>query len=236
MTAPTAVRLTQQLEEVAAVDLTGDAEAPVAALVVSGEVVDGDTVFLPIKGRVSIEEATAEIVAALDRLTAAVAASAIGGTVTIDDTNLPLLVAALGSAVETVQDLADATEATITVEDWHIVGDPGEPAFESSWDTFDLAGVFPPARFYKDPHGTVVVDGLVSGGTPDITAATGVFTLPVGYRPEFVSPFPGKASVDTGTGANGVAAFAVLPSGLVVVSESDEDGALLSASFRAVPA
>ena len=84
MTAPTAVRLTQQLEEVAAVDLTGDAEAPVAALVVDGEVVDGVDIFLPMKGQVSIPDATAEIVEALDRLTAAIEASALntGGTVT----------------------------------------------------------------------------------------------------------------------------------------------------------
>ena len=84
MTAPTAVRLTQQLEEVAAVDLTGDAEAPVAALVVEGEVVDGVDIFLPMKGQVSIPDATAEIVEALDRLTAAIEASALntGGTVT----------------------------------------------------------------------------------------------------------------------------------------------------------
>ena len=111
MTAPTKVRLTQQLQEVAAVDLPGEAEAPAAALVVSGQVVDGSTVFLPIKGQVSIPSATSAIVAALDRLTAAFQASAIGGTVSIDDSTLPTLVDFLGGPIVEVQDLAEAAEA-----------------------------------------------------------------------------------------------------------------------------
>ncbi len=153
MTAPTAVRLTQQLEEVAAVDLTGDAEAPVAALVVDGEVVDGVDIFLPMKGQVSIPEATAEIVEALDRLTTAIEASAIGGTVTIDDTDLPVLVAALGAAIETAQDLADATEAALTPRAWTtLLPDPTTDFTGAGWyDTNTTLGI--PGLRWRRHHG-----------------------------------------------------------------------------------
>jgi hypothetical protein len=60
-------------------------------------------------------------------------------------------------------------------DDWHVVGDPGEPAFENSWSNF---GANRDGRFRKLPDGTVVLSGLVGGGT----AQTTIFTLPAGYR------------------------------------------------------
>ncbi len=201
MTAPTATRLTQQLEEVAAVDLTGDAEAPVAALVVSGEVVDGDTVFLPIKGRVSIEEATAEIVAAIERLIDAVNASALntGGTV---------------------------------VEPWKYVGEAGEIAFDGDWenDPSLVPTVFGPLRYRKE--GDVVrVEGCVSGGTPDPTSATGVTTLPAGYRPEYITVVSGASSIDNDGDPIGTATLTVTPVGTLAVAAASESAVLYFAEF-----
>ena len=61
----------------------------------------------------------------------------------------------------------------------HRVGGPGEPAFQNGWVNYDPN--FSPAGFWKDPWGTVHLSGLVKDGT--FNAA--MFTLPVGYRPEY---------------------------------------------------
>lgn len=67
------------------------------------------------------------------------------------------------------------TSVGVVPEPWHRVGDPGEPAFQSSWVNYDSNR---PAAFFKDPHGIVHCKGLVKSG------ATGsvVFALPPGYR------------------------------------------------------
>ena len=61
---------------------------------------------------------------------------------------------------------------------WHIIGDPGEPAFQNNWELSTTES----AQFVKDDYGLVHVKfGMTSrydggsGGT--------VFTLPVGFRP-----------------------------------------------------
>ena len=66
-----------------------------------------------------------------------------------------------------------------TVEDWHIVGSVGEPAYENSWVSHTV-GSYPIAGFYKDSLGVVHLQGLVKNGSP---LASNIFTLPVGYRP-----------------------------------------------------
>jgi hypothetical protein len=68
-------------------------------------------------------------------------------------------------------------------EDWHIVGDTGEPAFQSGWTNSDNNATQhePRAGFYKDPLGVVHLEGHVQLGQ----IRTTVFTLPEGYRPQW---------------------------------------------------
>jgi len=49
-----------------------------------------------------------------------------------------------------------------------------------------------PPQFTKEANGIVRVRGLVSSGTT--TPGTVIATLPVGYRPEYISIFPGETS------------------------------------------
>jgi hypothetical protein len=65
-------------------------------------------------------------------------------------------------------------------EAWHILGAPGEPAFENSWANIPAEGPlsFDSAAFYKDQEGIVHLRGIVKGGTSSI-----IFHLPPGYRP-----------------------------------------------------
>lgn len=72
----------------------------------------------------------------------------------------------------------DAALGSVTgVEDeWHLVGDTGEPAFVNGW-TQGPAGE--ECRFRIDLVGNVHVIGRVTKGTDN----TVVFTLPTGYRP-----------------------------------------------------
>ena len=61
-------------------------------------------------------------------------------------------------------------------EDWHYVGEAGEPAFENGWENVpgdtNLA-------FRIRETGVVDLHGAVQSGTPGST----IFTLPEGYRP-----------------------------------------------------
>jgi len=69
------------------------------------------------------------------------------------------------------------------VENWHEVGDTGEPAFENSWvniATWDTTG------FYKDPFGVIHLKGGIDSGSAGNTTA---FTLPEGYRPSVKKAF-----------------------------------------------
>lgn len=66
----------------------------------------------------------------------------------------------------------------LKLEDPHVVGDSGEPAFQNSWVNYDTA-TFHGARFWKDPLDIVHLEGLVKSGT----IGTTIFALPAGYRP-----------------------------------------------------
>ena len=61
--------------------------------------------------------------------------------------------------------------------DWHVVGDPGEPAFANGWSA--LGGGYCPPRFRRDAEGWVYIEGMSTGGTAQAVQ----FTLPEGYRP-----------------------------------------------------
>ena len=63
----------------------------------------------------------------------------------------------------------------IPLDQWHIVNNPGEPAFQNGWVHYDSRV----ARFRKYDDGRVRLEGIIKSGT----VATAAFTLPVGYRP-----------------------------------------------------
>lgn len=67
-------------------------------------------------------------------------------------------------------------------EDWHYVGEAGEPAFENSWANSGVVAVLP-LSFRIRESGIVDIHGKVDGGT----AGSTIFTLPEGYRPNHTS-------------------------------------------------
>ena len=89
-----------------------------------------------------------------------------------------------------------------TPEDWYLVGTTNDfgVTFENSWANVGGA-TDPPASFFKDKMGIVHLRGRIDSGSSGTTA----FTLPVGYRPEYLTsqlvyndnggPGPGGASV-----------------------------------------
>jgi hypothetical protein len=66
------------------------------------------------------------------------------------------------------------------VEDWHVLGDPGEPTLQNGW--FPFAGSIDPG-YLKDNNGDVHLAGwLLNNNAPG--GQHTVLTLPDGYRPE----------------------------------------------------
>ena len=64
-------------------------------------------------------------------------------------------------------------------EPWHLIGAPGEPAFQNSWVNLPPGVENAQAGFYLDPVGRVhLKGGIYKGGGPSTA-----FTLPPGYRP-----------------------------------------------------
>jgi hypothetical protein len=67
----------------------------------------------------------------------------------------------------------------------HLVGAPGQPAFDVQWTNVGTTSdgtTFQPAGFYKDPFGTVHLQGDVTRPGPDSMDAV-IFRLPRGYCP-----------------------------------------------------
>jgi hypothetical protein len=86
-----------------------------------------------------------------------------------------------------------AAFAPSSVEPWHELGSPGEPALVNSWtnlggDPQVNQGVWSTAAFRRDPDGLVHLKGVVTGGKPSGTQA--IFSLPPGFRPEQGEVFP----------------------------------------------
>ena len=81
------------------------------------------------------------------------------------------------STLGTVPD-ATTAQGLAASEAFHVVGAPGQPAFQNSWqnkgDTFDA-----PLGFYKDRTGVVHLRGRIINGPANTT----IFQLPPGYRP-----------------------------------------------------
>lgn len=61
-------------------------------------------------------------------------------------------------------------------EDWHYVGDTGEPAFENSW--VNNSAISANLAFRIRESDILDIQGAVKNGTDNT-----VFTLPAGYRP-----------------------------------------------------
>lgn len=76
-------------------------------------------------------------------------------------------------------------------EDWHYVGESGEPAFENDWAN---VSTLPKLAFRLRASGIVDIQGTIENGT-----SFTVFTLPEGYRPSTVTGASISAFV-TGTG------------------------------------
>lgn len=89
----------------------------------------------------------------------------------------------LGSlAANTVPPLGVIGTPTVTN-----VGEAGAPAFQNGWVNYDTN--WDQARYYRS-NGRVYLQGLVKNGT----AGTGIFTLPVGFRPAKRALFPADGS------------------------------------------
>ncbi|MCY9334126.1 phage tail protein [Bacillus spizizenii] len=76
-------------------------------------------------------------------------------------------------------------EARLTNITW------ASPGFKNSWTQYsDTVGTYP-AQYGKDMVGTIFLRGVVRGGT--IGTNSPVFTLPVGFRPQYSHFFTGSA-------------------------------------------
>lgn len=96
-------------------------------------------------------------------------------------------------------------------EDWHYVGDAGEPAFQNSW--VNLGSGYPHMAFRVRESGTIDVAGVVTGGTGII------FYLPTGYRPSAMVFF--ACTGETASAADAVGRFTVRNSDGGVIAVRD---------------
>lgn len=80
--------------------------------------------------------------------------------------------------VQAINELLTRVRAIDEIEDWHLVGDEGEPVFKNSWVNY-VTGVNLCA-FRKLSNGQVHIRGMVKSGS---AANAIVFYLPTGYRP-----------------------------------------------------
>ena len=81
------------------------------------------------------------------------------------------------------------------------------PELLNGWANYN-PDTYQQANYYKDSCGVVHLAGMVSGGT--VTAGTGLFTLPEGYRPE-------KTEIFINITAGGLGSVRVDPNGNVIL-------------------
>ena len=91
-------------------------------------------------------------------------------------------------------------------EAWSLVGTTNDYSvtFENSWANY--GSVTAPARFYKDKFNVVHIAGQIDTGA----SGTDAFTLPVGYRPDYLHRFPCDATTSGGGGGAGGHAFCII--------------------------
>jgi hypothetical protein len=76
-------------------------------------------------------------------------------------------------------DSATTAQGLAAPEAFHVVGAPGEPGFQHSWQDRNGFTADEPLGFYKDREGVVHLRGLIVDGGPN----DAIFQLPPGYRP-----------------------------------------------------
>jgi collagen type I/II/III/V/XI/XXIV/XXVII alpha len=81
---------------------------------------------------------------------------------------------------------APGGNATVPIDNWHVVGAAGEPAFANGWTSY--GSPYPPLSFRKDPLGIVHFRGQGYAANA-VATMTGMFTLPAGYWPAGQSYF-----------------------------------------------
>jgi hypothetical protein len=118
--------------------------------------------------------------------------------------------------------VADRANSIPSPEAWHLVGNPGEPAFQNGWN--NTGASFSTAAYFKDLEGIVHLRGSVTAGISQT-----IFTLPAGYRPSGVEGF----AVLANGGSPPVGSIAILPSGTVNINSGLQPFALDGISFRA---
>jgi hypothetical protein len=91
-------------------------------------------------------------------------------------------------------------------EDWYLVGSTNDynVTFENSWANY--GSVTAPARFYKDKFNVVHLAGQIDSGS----SGTDAFTLPAGYRPEYINEFAIEAETSGGAGGHGAHAHCTI--------------------------
>ncbi len=115
--------------------------------------------------------------------------------------------------------------STFESEDWHEVGDGGEPAYQNGWVEYN-ATEYGGASFYKDASGVVYLRGLVKSGTVNTT----IFTLPTGYRPEMRL----LCSVQSGSNTTGYRLDVMQTGEVKQLSGSNTWISLANVSFRGI--
>jgi len=89
----------------------------------------------------------------------------------------PVAYATLDEITYDVEDVRQvASSAAQPMDSWHLVGNAGEPTFQSSWVNY--GGVEESAGYRKYPDGRVRLKGTIKSGS-----VGPIFTLPAGYRP-----------------------------------------------------
>jgi hypothetical protein len=113
----------------------------------------------------------------------------------------------------------------VTQEDRHHVGqtDYGEPAFMNSWQNYGNDGTYTydDVTFYKDPDGFVHLEGVIKN-TSGSAYNTLMFTLPVGYRPDYIVRIPIIAN--GGTLISKLWVMEIQPDGDVVAATANNPG------------
>ena len=127
------------------------------------------------------------------------------------------VVPAVGELTVIVRAAGQAATLNITMDPWHAVGAPGEPAFQNGWVNY--GGTEATAGFRKFPDGKVRLKGLIKSGV-----AGTAFVLPVGYRPAATVYMP----ISTGVPGTTYGNVSVDSAGNVSVSQAAANWTSLS--------
>jgi hypothetical protein len=118
------------------------------------------------------------------------------GVVTLTNTSSPVNVDLSAIEFDTDTVLQTASLIAQPIENWHTVGDAGEPQYLNNWASQDSIRQLP--SFRKMPDGTVRLKGTARS-TVTQSGQTVIFTLPPGYRPARETWFMCPGSVGGGT-------------------------------------